>query len=153
VSSIASQKSRHFKLHWWHGQVCIIALDNAADARSQRKKLSTIFVDNTVDGFCKDKVSGVAKSIFCSAIKKYASRFRICFQTLAFEGRMAARFTGCSHDRFMTIVDEGAPGLRMVNLRKQAESANKIPAKANARKNYAESVPFSGRPARIECRA
>lgn len=85
----------------------MIALDNAGNARPQREKLSTIFVDNTVDGFCKDKVSGVAKSIFCSAIKKYAPRFRICIQTLAFEGRMAARFAGYSRYRFVTIVDEG----------------------------------------------
>ena len=60
-----------------------------------------------MDGFYKDKVSRVAKSIFCSAIKKYAAHFRVSFQPLAFEARMVARFAGCAHDRFMTIVDEG----------------------------------------------
>ena len=82
-------------------------IDSVPRMQSSLGKLSTIFVDNTVDGFYKDKVSRVAKSIFCSAIKKYAPHFRICFQTLAFEGRMVARFAGCSRDRFMTIVDEG----------------------------------------------
>jgi hypothetical protein len=124
--SVASEKPRHFKLHCSHGQVCIIALDNAGNVQSGQKKLSTIFVDNTVDGFSKDKVSRVAKSIFCSAIKKYAPHFPYFFQTLAFEGRMVVRFPGCAHDRFVTVVDEGRYPLRIVKRRKQDEWIKKF---------------------------
>ena len=145
-----SEKSRHFKLHRRHGQVRIIALDSFDKAQYTREKLSTIFVDNIVDRLYKEKVSGVAKSIFCSAIKKCAPSFRYCFQQVVFGGRVVVRFPGCSHDRFVTIVDEEQPTERVVKSRKQAESTKKISGNAPRAPKYALDRPLRTGPGRIE---
>jgi hypothetical protein len=148
-----SEKSRHFKLHRQHGQVCIIALDSFGKAHSRWKKLSTIFVDNTVDRLYKEKVSGVGKSIFCSAIKKYAPRFSYLIQWLAFEGRVVVRSQRCSHVRFVTIVDEEWRLARVVKSRKQTESARKISCQAGRGAKYAPVGQLRNDPVRIECGA
>jgi hypothetical protein len=107
-------------------------------------------VDNTVDGLHKEKVSGVGKSFFCSAIKKYAPRFLHPFQRLAFEGRVVARFPGYPRDRFLTIVDEERCPARVVESRKQTESARKISGETPSAPKYAPGRPLRISPARIE---
>jgi hypothetical protein len=121
------------------------------EAHSRREKLSTIFVDNTVDGLHKEKVSGVGESIFCSAIKKYAPRFPYFIQRLIFEGRVVARFPGYSRDRFVTIVNEQQCPARVVESRKQAESARIISDETAGAPKYAPGRTLRISPARIEC--
>jgi hypothetical protein len=99
----------------------------------------------------KEKVSGVGKSIFCSAIKKYAPHFSYCIQRLAFEGRVVVRFPGCWRYRFVTIVDEERHPARVVKSRKQAESARKISAETAPAAKYAPGGPLRTSLARIEC--
>jgi hypothetical protein len=117
------------------------------------EKLSTIFVDNTVHSLYKEEVSGVGKSVFCSAIKKYAPRFSYFIQWLAFEGRVVVRFPGCSHYRFVTIVDEERRRAHVVKSRKQTESARKISAETARAPKYAPGGPLRTSLARIECGA
>jgi hypothetical protein len=131
----------------------MIALDSSGKARSQSKKLSTIFVDNTVDRLYKEKVSGVGESIFCSAIKKYAPRISHLIQWLAIEGRVVVRSPGCRHDRFVTIVDEERRPARVVKSRKQTESARNISCQAARGAKYAPVGPLRTDLARIECGA
>jgi len=106
-----------------------------------------------VDRLYKEKVSGVAKSIFCSAIKKYAPSFKYCFQQVVFEGRVVMRFPGYRHDRFVTIVDEEQVPERVVKTRKQAESAKAISGNAPRAPKYVPERPLRAGPVRIECGA
>jgi hypothetical protein len=146
-----SEKSRHFKLHRQHGQVCIIALDKFGNVHSRWKKLSTIFVDNTVHSLYKEKVSGVGKSVFCSTINKYALHLSYLIQRVAFEGRVVVRSAGCWHERFVTIVDEERRPARVVKSRNQTESARKISSETAHTPKYAPGGPLETSLARIEC--
>jgi hypothetical protein len=122
-------------------------------AHSWRDKLSTIFVDNTVDGLHKEKVSGVGKSFFCSAIKKYAPGFSNLIQRLVLEGRVVARFPGESHDRFVTIVDGERCPTHVVKSRNQTESARRISGESEGATKFAPGRPLRISLARIECGA
>ena len=95
-----------------------------------------------MDGLHKEKVSGVGESIFCSAIKKYAPRFQYFIQRLIFEGRVVARFPGHSRDRFVTIVNEQRCSARVVESRKQAESARKISAESTRAPKFVPGGPL-----------